>query len=97
MFDFSCKDAIAVGYRLWFLQLLRDGSGDLALIELDPVTFGAGSTYKMFGDVHLNTSFESSSLALAGGYMWVLGAPVAAGPEQRAQIIRIPLAELGGT
>jgi hypothetical protein len=96
-FDLSWKDVIGVGDRLWFLEVLRDGSGDLALVELDPATFEAANTYRMTADPHLSNAFQSSSLAVAGGYMWVLGAPPPTGDEQRAQIMRVPLSDLDGS
>jgi hypothetical protein len=92
---FAWSDVTSVDDRLWFLQITREPQG-LALVELDPATLGPGSTYTMAGVIHLNTSFESGHLAVAGGYVWVLGAPSGPGAEQRPQIMRVPLAALDG-
>lgn len=89
------SDVIDLGGRPLFLSIVPDPPGNLALVELDPDTLGTGSSYTLAGNLHLNTTFESGHLAVAGDYVWVLGAPRSGpGEQSRPQIMRVPLAEL---
>jgi hypothetical protein len=86
-------DVILVGDRLWFEVGLTDRSGGPGLVELD-VASGQPSHTVIFGaDLWPNTTFESSTLATAGGYIWILEDPTP-GSLDGPQIIRAPESEL---
>jgi len=88
------SDLVVVEGRLWFLEILRDRPGTLALIELDPATRRPEQILTFAGSYHLNTSFESGYLAVAGDFLWLLVDPSAAEASDVPQIVRVPLSEL---
>jgi len=90
------SDVVVIDGRLLFLEILRDRPGlPLALVELDPVTRVPAQVLTFEGAYHLNTTFESGYLAVAGDFLWVLADPTTGGPaDDGPQIIRIPLSEL---
>lgn len=92
------SDVVSIGGRLWFLQILRDRPGSaLALTELDPVSRGPARILTFEGELHLNATFETGYLAVAGGFLWVLADPAIGGTMgDRPLIIRIPLSDLAG-
>jgi hypothetical protein len=86
--------AAVVDESLWLAQPLRGGEPTIGLIRLDPATGRADRVLTVEGAFHLNTQFQSGSLALTADYLWLL----ADGPSDRVdgagpRILRIARSE----
>ena len=85
------SDIVVVDGSAWF-NVSLNGSGDLALVELDPLAGNAAQTLTIPGSGYSTTAYQSPNLARAGDWVWVLADPTpdsADGP----QIVRVPVAE----
>lgn len=88
------SDFVVVDGALWFAQPIR-GDVRIGLAEIDPATFRPSEIVAFEGRFHLNATYDSESLAVAGDNLWALVDSGAGDVSAfRPQIVRIPLSEL---
>lgn len=88
------EDFLVHDGSLWFVSASTSSVNDIALTRIDPATGGA-TEFNLDGTLHLNTTFESGYVAVAGEWLWILADGSGDGSSASAPtLLRIPLAEL---
>jgi hypothetical protein len=91
----SWTDFFVLEGSLWFIKSSTSSQNDVALLRIDPES-GEPHEFAIDGTLHLNTTFDSSYVAIAGDWLWILadGSGINSA-DASPTLIRVPLSELG--